>query len=245
MKTKSEVSSTVLRATKVLRYLKNQPGPQSITNISKDLELSPTIVHRLLTTLKLEGFVFQDAQSKLYSLGSVFLEYANKIVTELPFSTIIEPKLIYLRNITGETVGFYIPSGLKRICAIEYESNQEIRRSVGIGTQHPIHVGATGRAILAFQTEQFINNVFNSIPSNQRTSLKEKLDQTKNSGYAISFEEINKNVAAVSAPVFDQNDRVVGAVSISGPMFRFNQEKIDEIVNHLLVVTKDIKKSFL
>src|SRR5699024_11943746 len=97
-----------------------------IKKISEDLDTSTTIIHRLLTTLKLEGFVFQDSQSKLYSLGSLFIEYANKIVTEFPFAPIIEPWLIELRNKTKETVGFYIPNGRSEEHTSELQSRFDL-----------------------------------------------------------------------------------------------------------------------
>src|SRR5699024_9947145 len=164
MTKKPDTSATVFRALKILNHLKEVPGPQSIKKISEDLDISTTIIHRLLTTLKLEGFVFQDSQSKLYSLGSLFIEYANKIVTEFPFAPIIEPWLIELRNKTKETVGFYIPNGYSRLCVMEYESKEEIRRTVGVGTKHLIHEGATGRAILGFLFIEYANKIVTEFP---------------------------------------------------------------------------------
>ncbi|TRM10518.1 IclR family transcriptional regulator [Lentibacillus cibarius] len=245
MKTKADVSATVLRAIKILNYLKETPGPQSVSYISKALDISPTIVHRLLATLKMEGFVFQDAQSKQYSLGAVFLEYSNKLLTELPFATIVEPWLIRLRNITGETVGFYIPNGHMRLCVMEYESQQEIRRSVGVGTQHPIHAGATGRAMLAFQPEETQRRMLQGLSLEEWNLLTEKMQATRDHGYAISAGEISTNVSALSAPVFDQQQRVVGALSISGPTFRFDEEMVKKHISTLIQATTEISKSFV
>lgn len=245
MKTKSDISTTVLRGLKVLSHLKEALGPQSIQNISKDLELSPTIVHRLLSTLKTEGFVMQDTYSKLYSLGPAFLDYANKIIDELPFASIVEPWLIRLRNQTGETAGFYIPNGQTRLCVMEYESQQEIRRTVGVGKQYPIHAGATGRAILAFQLEETQQRALQNVSAEERDALAAKLQDTRKYGYAISFEEINPNVSALSAPVFDPQQRVVGALSVSGPAFRFDHDTIEEHIPTLLHATQKISESFV
>lgn len=244
MSNKSGTSATVLRALKVLNHLKDKPGPQSVKNISEDMDISLTIVHRLLTTLKLEGFVFQDPQSKLYSLGSIFIEYANKIVTELPFASVIEPKLIQLRRDTNETVGFYIRNGHMRICVMEYESEQEIKRSVGIGTKHQIHEGATGRALLAFQPVNVQEDVYKNLSVDKAKQLKIKLNDTKDSGYSISYEEINDNVTAISAPVYDNQKRVIGAISISGPKFRFDRIRTTKHIGTLLNATKEIEESF-
>lgn len=244
MTNKSATSATVFRALKVLDHLKEMTGPQSIKNISDDLDVSPTVIHRLLTTLKIEGFVFQDSQSKLYSLGSIFMEYANKILTELPFAPIIEPSLIQLRNITDETVGFYIPNGHIRLCVMEYESRQEIRRSVGVGTQHPVHTGATGRAILSFLSEKTQDEILKNRPFEERKKLRKKLDDTKEKGYAISYAEISNSVTAISAPVFDQNNHIIGALSVSGPKYRFNNEQIKVYTTELLNATKEISMTF-
>ena len=244
MTKKPDTSATVFRALKILNHLKEVPGPQSIKKISEDLDISTTIIHRLLTTLKLEGFVFQDSQSKLYSLGSLFIEYANKIVTEFPFAPIIEPWLIELRDKTKETVGFYIPNGYSRLCVMEYESKEEIRRSVGVGTKHLLHEGATGRAILAFQSQKVQEEIFKNLPIDESEILKDKLIEVKKHGYAVSYEEINDNVTAISAPVHDANGRVFGAISISGPDFRFDQSHTDQYINILINATKEIENGF-
>ncbi|WP_301107903.1 IclR family transcriptional regulator [Sporosarcina sp.] len=243
MKKTPEVSSTVVRAISVINYLNEVSGPQGVSDISKGLGLSTTIVHRLLTTLKLEGMVFQDPRSKLYTLGTVFLDYANKILTEMPIAPVIEPWLMSLRNDTGETVGFYMPTGQMRICVLEYESQQEIRRSVGIGKRLPIHAGASGRAILAFQSAELQERILATLPPEERTDLEHNLEETRAQGYATNEEEITSNVAALSAPVFDQKNRVMGSLSISGPLFRWNRKTMEPYIETLLDATKEITQS--
>lgn len=241
---KSEISSTVQRAIRIINYLHEVPGPQALSDMAKALQLSPTIVHRLLTTLKIEGFVFQDPRSKLYSLGTIFLDYANKIMTEMPIAPIIEPWLSKLRDITGETVGFYLPTGNSRICAMEYESQQEIRRIVGVGKRYPLYVGASGRAILAFMSQDVQNQILSVLTPEHRKAVQERLKQTVNDGYTTNEEEITPNVGALSAPIFDQNGRVIGAVSISGPVFRWNRNTMEPFIAELLKATESISESF-
>ncbi|WP_199170404.1 MULTISPECIES: IclR family transcriptional regulator [unclassified Sporosarcina] len=235
-----EVSSTVVRAISVINYLNDVSGPQGVSDISKGLGLSTTIVHRLLTTLKLEGMVFQDPRSKLYSLGTIFLDYANKILTEMPIAPVVEPWLMSLRDDTGETVGFYMPTGQMRICVLEYESQQEIRRTVGIGKRLPIHIGASGRAILAFQPPELQDRLLASLRVEERNELEQILEEVRNQGYSTNEEEINTNVAALSAPVFDKQNRVIGALSVSGPMFRWNRKTMEPHIATLLAATEKI-----
>ncbi|WP_017549862.1 IclR family transcriptional regulator [Salinicoccus carnicancri] len=244
MKAKSDVSATVLRAMKILKHLKEATGPQSISYISKNLDISPTIVHRLLTTLKMEGFVFQDSQTKLYSLGTVFMEYSNRVMTQLPFSALVEAKVLQLRNLTEETVGFYIQKGYKRLCLIEHESQKEIRRSVGVGKEHPIHKGATGRALLAYQPEKVCEEILENLMPEERNLLEEKIKAVKQHGFALSYGEVTDEVSALSAPVFDYQGRLIGALSISGPSFRFSEEMIQSYIPALLTTASEISQGF-
>jgi len=238
-----EVSATVVRAISIINYLNDVSGPKGVSEIGNGLGLSTTIVHRLLTTLKLEGMVFQDPRSKLYSLGTVFLDYANKVITEMPIAPVVEPWLMSLRNETEETVGFYMPTGQMRICVLEYESQQEIRRSVGIGKRLPIHVGASGRAILAFQLPELQKRLLSTLPADERSHIEKLLKETRNQGYATNEEEITSNVAALSAPVFDPQHRVIGALSISGPIFRWNRKTMEPHIATLLSAAKEITYS--
>lgn len=93
----------------------------------------------------MDGLVLQDADSKKYSLDTVFLDYANKIITDVPFVSIIDPQLIKLRDETQETVGFYMLTNMVRMCVIEQVSNQEISRRAGVGNRIPLQLGLSGR----------------------------------------------------------------------------------------------------
>jgi DNA-binding IclR family transcriptional regulator len=243
-KTKSEISSTVLRAIKIINHLKEVPGPQSLSDISQSLGLSQTIVHRLLTTLKSEGLIFQDPRSKLYSLGTVFLDYANKIMAEMPLAPLVEPQLSKLRDLTGETVGFYVPSGNARVCVLEYESQQEIRRSVGIGRRHPLYLGASGRAILAYMSHEMQESILGSLSEEQKASIRNLLEQTIQDGFSTNEEEITPNVGALSVPVFDHQKRIIGALSVSGPLFRWNRNTMTVFVPIVQKASKAITASF-
>ncbi|MFE4707884.1 IclR family transcriptional regulator [Peribacillus simplex] len=239
----TKISSTVQRAIKIINYLNETPGPQGIKDISENLNISPPITHRMLTTLKMEGMVFQDLVSKKYSLGTVFIDYANKIITDLPFISLIDSQLIKLRDETQETVGLYMLTSMIRTCVIEHVSNQEISRKAGVGNRIPLHLGSSGRVILAFLKEDLQAQVLNILPEEERNILRQKLGTIVNTGYSINEEELTKNVAALSAPVFGAKGKVIGAISISGPVFRWNKESMEQHISLLLKTTENISKS--
>lgn len=240
---KPEMSSTVLRAIGVLKYLKEAPGPQSLSDLSKDLKLSQTVIHRLLNTLKIEGLVYQHPQTKLYSLGIGFIDFANNILTEMPLAPFVEPYLNRLRDQSGETVGYYVPIGNERVCVLESESQQEIRRIVGIGRRYPLYRGASGRALLAHMPEEQQERILSFLPLEERTKVNQLLDITRRDGYSINEGEITESVGALSVPVFDQQQKVIGALSVSGPLFRWNRRTMVPFVPVLKKASKTITSS--
>ncbi|PGZ93086.1 IclR family transcriptional regulator [Bacillus sp. AFS029533] len=239
----SKISSTVQRAIKIINYLNETYGPQGIKDISENLNISPPITHRLLTTLKLEGMVYQDINSKKYSLGTVFIDYANKVISDVPIISLIDPHLMKLRDETGETVGLYMLTGMDRICVVEHESKQEISRRAGIGNKIPLQLGSSGRVILAFLSEDIKAQILSFLSEEERNILQAKLETIIKTGYSTNEEELTENVAALSAPVFGAKGKVIGAIAISGPLFRWNKKSMEQHIPLLLKTSEIISKS--
>jgi DNA-binding IclR family transcriptional regulator len=104
------------------------------------------------------------------------------------------PVLEDLRDRTGESAQLYVPRNGGRVCVVSIQSPHGLRTIVPVGAVLPIDKGSAGRV------------------------LREDADVFKR-GYAESVEEREKGVASVSAPVM-QDDDVVAAVSVSGPVER-------------------------
>ena len=240
---KQEQSLTLHHAIDILDHLASASGLEPLSDIAAAAGITPPAAHRLLATLKSRGLVLQDPGTRRYSLGLAFLTYANRITSSAPFGPVIGPFLDQLRDRTGETTTFHVPRGTVRICVLESESRQEIRRTVGVGRQVPLHAGASGRAILAFQPPTEQEALISSLGEEDRVRVRGLLEATRAAGYATSFEESTANVAALAAPLFDRKrGRVLGSISISGPVFRWHAETMRPFVEPLLVTIARIEE---
>ena len=63
------------------------------------------------------------------------------------------PTLERLRELTGETASLHCLLGNERICVAELVSPEPIRMQSDVGRTYPIHAGAAGKAILAWQPD--------------------------------------------------------------------------------------------
>ena len=238
---KSELSSTLLKAIVILDYLSTSNSPQALGEIARSTDLNQTVSHRLLATLKSKGLVIQDPASRGYALGWHLLKYGDHVLATFPIAKIIDPWLEKLRDLTRETTTLHIPSGNVRVCVLECESKEDLRRSVGVGRRVPIHLGASGRAIMAFLPEDERNLLISNLPHEEADRIIPMLEKTIKEGIAISHEESARNVAALAAPIFDRKGHILGALSISGPDFRWKQEEMVRFIPTLLNATEDIQ----
>jgi DNA-binding IclR family transcriptional regulator len=104
------------------------------------------------------------------------------------------PALEALRDATGESAQLYVRRGGHRLCLASLESPHGLRTIVAVGAELPLSAGSAGRVLRG-----------------DAAALAR--------GWAESVEERQKGVASVSAPVWD-GDRVIAAVSVSGPVQR-------------------------
>lgn len=241
---KQEHSLTLHHAIDILDHLSDVSGLQSLSDIAAAAGITPPAAHRLLATLKARGMVLQDPRTRQYALGLGLLAYANRITASAPFASVIEPYLVQLRDLSGETTTFHVPRGTVRVCVLECESRQEIRRTVGVGRQVPLYAGASGRAILAFQPMTEQDKLISSLDAEEQKTVRARLEETRRLGYAMSFEESTANVAALAAPLFDRGrDSVLGSVSISGPVFRWHRETMRPFAEKLLEIIHKIEQA--
>jgi DNA-binding IclR family transcriptional regulator len=73
-----------------------------------------------------------------------------------------------------------------------------------------------------------------------RKQLLAQLDRIREEGFASTYEELEVGLNAAAVPVRDHTGAVVGALSVSGPAFRFDRERIEATAADLRQAGDDI-----
>ena len=96
-----------------------------------------------------------------------------------------------------------------------------------IGQRLPLHCTAIGKMLLANSGEAACAAVFDRglTPRGPRTitdpaTLLAELKTIRESGFSFEFEESTPGLTCIAAPILDQDDQVIAAVSIAGPSYR-------------------------
>jgi DNA-binding IclR family transcriptional regulator len=206
--------SVARRVIDVLDAFAESGGDLGVTEIARRLRCSKSVVHRILVTLSEAGYVSADPSTRRYRLGAKALLLARAASVHDDLRRRALPHLQTIRERTGETATLSLVRGSVRMYAEQVESRNAVRQTVEVGSEAPLHLGASGKAILAFLAED-------ARPREARSaSLEADLDRIRRRGYAVSHAERIPGAASVAAPIFDHRGAVVGSVSAAGVLAR-------------------------
>lgn len=226
----------VERALDILLCFAGTETELGLSDIAKRIGLHKSTVHRLLASLESKGFIRRHPQTEKYRLGWSVLELVSNVYQSDDLSSIVSPEMTRLRDLLGETISLYVLSGIERIRIQAIESKQPVRRVANVGRRLPLYVGASGKVLLAYSSEELLEELMTDSSWPPELSLDEfrhALQQVRESGYAVSIEEREPGAAAVAAPIRGRNGEAVAALSISGPVDRFTPEAVERFAQEV------------
>jgi len=231
-------------------FQENQPE-LGVREIARQLVLHPSTVGRILTTLTSLEILTQDPDTRRYRLGSKVLKWSTLYMSNMDLRVVARPYMQELNRSTEETISLDIPDGQTRLCVERIESPHKLRWVKQLGERMPFFASASGRTLLAFMDPNQQDVILATTPFEQLTVhtttdlriFRQELDLTRKRGYAISVSERVEGVSCVAAPIFDTSEKIIGAVTISGPSTRFSQQKITEYAELLTRTTDKISQA--
>jgi DNA-binding IclR family transcriptional regulator len=150
------------------------------------------------------------------------------------FSKLVRPYLEELAARTKESV--YIGVLDREAQVITYvdaiDSGHSIRFAITVGANRPLYCTAAGRLLLAFADSEFQENYLRTVKLVRQTEytvtdkkeLRKKLDEIQRTGLATSVSEMFPGSAALAAPIYGSEGKVVAAIAVGAPADRFESE---------------------
>ncbi len=219
---------TVRKALQILDTFSQDTTALGVTEIAQRLGFHKSTTHALLSTLRREGYVILDRQTRKYSLGFKPLELAGKISYHSNLRGICMPVMQELSRLTEEDVSLNIAVDGNRICIAITRGIQYVRQNIVLGMAVPLYCGAGGKCLLAFMPESRIGELLDSFtfqPFTARTitdkgKLLQELEQIRSVGFAESYEEFFTDAAALAFPLFGGNREVIASYSLHSTVSR-------------------------
>jgi len=219
------------KALKILLAFAPTNEPMGTLELSELLGIHRSSVSRILITMRNYGFLQQDKKTKRYFLGRSVAEIAKALSTSYKsrLITLALPHLMALRNNIKESVAFEMLSNKGVSMAYGIKGIQPVTISFDYGEMAAVNANAAAKAILAFSSKELVNNVlgtkeklarYTSKTITDRRVLYEQFKKIRERGVSFDHEEYNESIHAVAAPVFDEDQSCVAAVSILVPSLR-------------------------
>lgn len=221
------------RGLELIEVLADLSIPTVLSDISNAVGFNISTTHRILDSLKFRGYVIHDKKTSKYSLSLKLFEIANKIGCDPLLRSESEDILQHIAIEAKASAFLIVKDGNEALCLERTDGNPSIRiLALEKGSRMPLHMGGGPLSILAFQNEAEINRIIKikGLPASTAKTitnpilLKKIIKDIRQKGYSMSIEDVTDGVAAIGYPVFDSNNKVIAAISLSGLVNDFSGE---------------------
>ncbi len=243
-----QMTSGVVRTIAILETL-SRNHQINLENLAKETKLPKATLLRFLSTLVALGYVYRDPTDlysltlKLFSLGSHGLEHID-------FISMANPVAQRLCTELGETVHMGVLEGKSAVYVLKKESSFTIRMYSRVGKTIPLYCTAIGKVLLSDMSERELQLYLSKVPLKPFTpntikdeqALRAELELIRAQGWASDDEEHEMGTLCIGSPIRDYTGRVIAAMSVSWPLFRFDPENKKRIVSSILSECTNLSK---
>ena len=208
----------------------------SLTSIAQRAGIAPSTAHRILTTLKANGFVQDDSHGH-YLIGVQAFRVGSAFLRNRKLSDVGRITLRRLMEESGETANIAIEIESAVVFISQMESHRSIRAFHRPGARGPMHASSLGKAMLAALTDDAVAQKLHRVGMPRLTertivdpdALLADLALIRKRGWSIDDEEQAEGMRCVGSAIYNEHGEVIGAVSVSGPTVRVTEERLGEL----------------
>jgi len=250
MRNNAQILKTVERAADVLWLFSSRRSGLSLKEVAAELGMPKSVAHRLCSTLVHVGLLRQDPDTRRYRCGLRVLELTSAVLDGFSLRGVALPYMHRVLQLTGESVFLNVVSGVQSVCIEKVEPDSALRVTYSVGYHAPLHAGAPGKLLLAFQPQEFQERVlagplvrFTPHTVTDPALLRAQLTQIRATGVAWSIGELTPDVGAVSVPVRCDGDHAVAALTVAGVATRYGGRSRGVFAEVLLAVAGEMNNS--
>ena len=219
-----------------------------VSELAESVGIAKSTAHAHLAALEDQGYVKRSDQE--YFLGLRFLRHGITARNREKYFKHARSAVNKLAQETGEKVWCITEEHGKAIYLYGAFGSNSVQTWAGEGEIMNIHSLASGKVILAFMEDERREQILEQDELSQytdqtissRDALDEELAEIRKQGFGYNFEESVPGLNAISAPVFGDKNKVLCAISVSGPAGRLTKEVMDtEVSDKLLATTNEIE----
>jgi IclR family transcriptional regulator, KDG regulon repressor len=229
---------SVERVMKILDSFTPETPELRLTDLSHHLGMTKTQVLRIASTLESGGYLVRDQETKRYRLGLRLFDLGMIVHNSMNLRRIAHPYLQRLVEATQETARILVPQPPGPICIDLVESPRGIRVFAQLGSRMPWNAGTSPKLILAYLPEEerekilarggFRRYTKRTIVDPER--LRTEVLAIRGRAFYLDVGDLDEDAFGISAPIFDHQNRIVGAINVSAPASRVAKAKVNRFI---------------
>jgi IclR family acetate operon transcriptional repressor len=203
----------------------SRQGTLTLEEVTREVKLAKTTVHRLLYSLARIGYVEKDEPTGRYGLSTQFFELGRNALPHQYLSSLARPLMKNLVDRFGVSMNLGVLDEDRIVYVAVVESPHPFRCAATVGESCCCHCTSMGKSLLAYLPARDRDRILASqgLPRmTDRTiaskeALLAELARVRESGVAMDRGENIEGVVCVGAPILDQEGRPIAGISASAP----------------------------
>ncbi len=216
-------SRTATRAIDILELISNETKGLTLSEIATSLEIPVTSASDIIKALlDKEMIEVIDERSKIYGIGVKAFFIGNAFISNTSLIDKSKDIIEKLGTDLNKTVFLGKEVNEKVTYIYKFEPKSTLITTCSIGARTKIHCTSLGKSIMAYDNELFQKVLKKELLKNTKYTitepelLKKEIKKIREIGYAVDNREQSEHLLCIGAPVFDNNNKVIAALSVSG-----------------------------
>ncbi|WP_300384288.1 IclR family transcriptional regulator C-terminal domain-containing protein [Clostridium sp.] len=238
------------RALDILELMYENSGKMSLTEISKELNLYKSTVHRTLITLLEKDFIQKDEYTGYYTLGSRVFMLGMVAAKSVPIGKIARPHLAFLSEKYEERIDLSVldsgitssSSGKEFVVVFEQYINETYSKTLVTSNQcesSEEFLPAVYMIFVSYSKDLKKEDMIKHLDKINCRSLRKKwsyeelvkeCEIIKERGYSYLNSDVKHNYMCIAAPIFDENNNLIAVISVRGTRCKFLKGSIEEVI---------------
>lgn len=230
-----KLHNPTIRIIKILESLSNTPLGLTLSEISRKTGSPKSTISPIIHTLLKEGYINRNNETARYNIGLKSFLVGTSYYSNCDSLEIVENEMKNITSICNEVCQLGILIDYSVFYLIKVDSDQPIKLISNVGSKFPAYATALGKALLSQLSDNDILDYYKDglkpITQNTITDIKillEQIDQVRNGKLAYELEEINEDTGCCAIPLKKDN-KIIAAISVSFPLYRATNEKMELI----------------
>lgn len=243
------------RGLAIMEMLATRAEGRPLTEISETLNIPRSATHRLLNTLCEKGYARQEHERGTYVLTSKLQALAFTHLGADGTIDAVQPVLNRLAAEVGELVRLSVVDEDRLTWVARAQGARSgLRYDPDMGMVAKLSCSATGYAwlatmdntqALALVAQQGFGDPQAYGPEAPQTvsALLARIEAARTLGYSLAIQTFADWMSAIAAPLYHPvSGKVIGVVSVAGPVFRLSEARLHQIAPSLIAAVAEIQQ---